>query len=547
MLPRTFLSEPLPYQRIGAANLIWGGQFTYIDYNRSGLSAIPAAYDERLLQVDGLWDDGERMVVITWMDRVKWPSWGICATWFDRSSGRAVDRLEVVWALASPRRQTGGKAFTLEVEDPFYEFAGTAEPNLAVGGAGPAAYVRGVTRGADGKLYAIQGGSVQAVTRVVMRVQKLVYGYDGFSPSQLPDAALRAGLSEYGTLAAPVTGGGDMRLQVLGVEATSSGSMPTEAELRGVLAGLGPEAAEAAALGSSVLTFAQPTGGVFSSARDQGTARAQLVDPASGLLYRYRVAQFLPGSASAEDAWSFAQLGSVDVSVALVLDADTALVGGVYGFEVRSKSAGLVRFIRTPAMPRALAYEEGSRVWVLMADNTAVCLDYETGEPQAYVWLPLPFSVSATAVQVSWQKDYRRLLVFGILPGRYLDPSAPRSVYNSRVVGYSTTPEPVHVCRPIPLRPVRAGRSTPVLLRQVGSLGEPITGMATVTQGEGVTLSIDRLSVPLDDAGEALVHVTPLTEGAASLSVSISPRVTWQAPGVPAPFVGAPETWIEGL
>lgn len=579
MLRRTLLSYQFPYRRWDHSRYqgLLFGSFENTFYFRGADGQprddhpddIPDPFHERITACMGLWDDGERLVLITWHDIVRYPGWTIAVTYWDRSAGWSAARMEADYNFApldvdTATRQLSDVRFTpIEVVDPATDFLSTGligDPSLYEHPPPLRPYTTSLTQAADGTIWANQAGGVLAITRASLKAQGLVYSwiheYFEQNPPKPPSWASTVFGAQHQV--------GDYELTVVDptifddftpdnplTPEDESGAVPrSEAKNQAAIARIaqmGEEGYRRAAVNYS--RFIAPlTPSLMKTTQDVTVAY-----PAT---YVPNVVHFDPGDTAHPSSILYADIGVVEVSAFLVLSWSEVLLGNptpragsghpagfnvVYALSREGTRRGLAIL---PQRPIALAYEEGDRAWALCADGTVVSFDYVTGEPFSYCWLPLPFSLveGSVTTKMAWQRSYRRLIFFPVLTSN--DPSAVRNHWASRLVGYSMTPLPVHVCRPIPLRPVRAGRQTPFLVRQVGSLGEPLPGIMTITPGAGVT--VDRATVPLDDSGEAHVMVTASAAGDATLTASIQVDATWDHPEVPVPF-NDNGTWVEGL
>lgn len=591
MLPRTFLSQRFRYQRHSEPRFEGGlfDGFSGAVYWRPPAGSndnpyadayIPPGYDERLILCDGMWDDGEHLVVITWLDVVVYPSWDIVATWWDRTAGQQRDRRGINFSFMPDGGGTSTldilqKRHSFNVDDPNTEALGTEIIPRLRDSSPLRPYIRGFSRAADGTIWASQDGSVQALTRIRMQTATPEYNArkptslkyaPGLTPEQEVEAAVEWAKGEsakdflgreIGTAEVKVLYWDFPRQTPPGfVNITSEPGVPeyrpppvnpTESELEQVLLTMGPDE-------------------YYRRAEEKSSTRVLEVRLGSREGFSY----FDPGTVDNLESIRFLEMGMYYLTAFLVITERVVLVcpvgsrGGnipAVAHSIAWVGAGhalthadgtpyltiaptLLGLFLLPAQPVALAFGEDKHVWALLADNTVVCVRRDTGEPLAYAWIPLPYEVSGVAVscKITYQKDYRRLLVFGLLPSNRILTDV-RNRWNSRIVGYSTTPIAVHVCRPIPLRPVRAGRATPFWVRQVGGLCEPVAGVITMTGGAGVTF--DRATVPLDDSGEGVVRVTVDAAGTASVTASSTVEATWDAPAVPGPW-GNTEPWIEG-
>lgn len=172
-----------------------------------------------------------------------------------------------------------------------------------------------------------------------------------------------------------------------------------------------------------------------------------------------------------------------------------------------------IRDIVTPSGVIDIVHDEGSRVFVLLANKAVLSLDYESGQVFSYVRLPQVSNV--TDARIAWLKAYRRLLVAEYTPDN------PDGSGTTVIRGYRYTPVPVHVCKPIPLTRLRDGVKSPVLVKQVGDLGEGIAGLATLTCEDELAGQATRATVTLDGDGEGRGEVLGTTEGDETVTASV--------------------------
>lgn len=170
-----------------------------------------------------------------------------------------------------------------------------------------------------------------------------------------------------------------------------------------------------------------------------------------------------------------------------------------------------IRDIAVPAGVLNIVHDEGSRVFALLTNKTILSIDYETR--QVYSYVRLPQITSTTWARIAWNKAYRRLLVVEFTPDN-VDGSC-----TTVIRGYRYVAVPVHVCKPVPLRRLRDGVKSPVLLKQVGDLGEGLGGLVTLTSG-GVSGVVTRGAVGLDGDGEGRGEIVGSAAGAETLTAS---------------------------
>ena len=181
---------------------------------------------------------------------------------------------------------------------------------------------------------------------------------------------------------------------------------------------------------------------------------------------------------------------------------------GVYKFSDDS----LIRRIRLPEYVASIAHADATKVYVLLDNKQIIGLDYET--EQFFAAVLLPQLSTASSVRITYDKRYRRLLVCEPKPDNPDGSSA------TRIVGYRYRPIGVHVCKPIPLKRLRAGVKAPVLHKLIGDLGEGIASGLITSSAAGPNAQVTRGALPLDGDGEAVVDVLGLADGNDTISVS---------------------------
>lgn len=167
-------------------------------------------------------------------------------------------------------------------------------------------------------------------------------------------------------------------------------------------------------------------------------------------------------------------------------------------------------FIWNGSHPVDLCHEDGSRCYVLCNDRTVHLLDYEAGRLLGATRLPDgPVLWNQGAVRIAWDKRYKRLLLVAA-------PTAKGWDYTTHITGYPIRPVPTHLCAPIPLEPMRAGRPFRTLIRAVGDRGEGVPGLVTLASNLA-----GPNTVGLDGNGEAVVQLVGAAEGLVALNLSL--------------------------
>lgn len=172
----------------------------------------------------------------------------------------------------------------------------------------------------------------------------------------------------------------------------------------------------------------------------------------------------------------------------------------------------LIHTLRLPEAPIQIVHDQGTRVFVLLANKAVLSLDYATG--QTYSYVRIPQIDNATNARLAWNPAYRRMLICELVPDNVDGTSA------TNVRGFRYVDIPVHVCKPIPLTRLRDGVRSPVLVKQVGDLGEGIAGLATLTSDE-VAAVVTRGHVPLDGDGEGRGEMLGTAEGDETLTATV--------------------------
>lgn len=191
--------------------------------------------------------------------------------------------------------------------------------------------------------------------------------------------------------------------------------------------------------------------------------------------------------------------------IVMTPDVDTLI-------EVRELDTGtLLHSIIPPSRPRDICHEEGSRCYVLTDTRDVLLLDYMTGRWMGAVKLT---SISGSNARIAWDKRYRRLAAIE-------QPTAPIG-YDNQVgaAGFSMRPVATHLCKPIPLKRLRAGEPAEALVKAVGDMGEGIPAAVSVSV-TGPALAAPRNVVALDGAGEGVAVLEALAAGSDTLSLSL--------------------------
>ena len=171
-----------------------------------------------------------------------------------------------------------------------------------------------------------------------------------------------------------------------------------------------------------------------------------------------------------------------------------------------------IRDITLPDGVINIVHDDGTRVFALLSNKAIVCIDYETG--QCYSYIRIPQIANVSNARMAWLKTYRRMVVVEYTPDN-VDGSCTTVLRGFRYVDV-----PVHVCKPIPLTRLRDGVKSPVLVKQVGDMGEGIAGLAALTS-DAASATVTRASVALDGDGEGRGEILGTAEGDEAVTATV--------------------------
>lgn len=186
----------------------------------------------------------------------------------------------------------------------------------------------------------------------------------------------------------------------------------------------------------------------------------------------------------------------------------------VYGLA----SGNFIREIWVSGQPEQIFAEDENHAYVYCANGILDLVDYVQGVVLSSHRAPLPpdtqFIGGGEGQQrFAYERRYRRLLSMVItFEG---DGITEKRINTTRVRGYYPVPLPVRITTPIPLKPPRKNRKTPVLVRLTGDILEPISGVnvsgaisgtGTLTISNGVTNEFGE--VVLEAVGDTAASTT---------------------------------------
>jgi hypothetical protein len=175
-------------------------------------------------------------------------------------------------------------------------------------------------------------------------------------------------------------------------------------------------------------------------------------------------------------------------------------------------SGSLLYTLSLPGAPEQIASAGGTNVYILMSNKGVLGLDYATGRIFSYTRIPQIGNTANT--WLAWNAPYQRMLTVELTPDN-VDGSS-----TTVIKGYRNVPIATHVCEPIPLKRLRKGVKSPVLIKQIGDFGEGITGTADVTS-VGTAATVMRQNVALDGDGEGVTELMGDDEGVEEVTVSV--------------------------
>jgi hypothetical protein len=175
------------------------------------------------------------------------------------------------------------------------------------------------------------------------------------------------------------------------------------------------------------------------------------------------------------------------------------------------ESGDFLHRIELPCQIVNIVHDTGSRVFMLLVNKAVLCLDYENGQTYSYIRIPQISNIAGA--RMAWDRGYRRMLVAEYTPDNE-DGTA-----TTHIRGFRYRDVPTHLCKPIPLTRLRDGVKSPVLVKQIGDLGEGLAGLVTMTSTETAGHVI-RTDVALDGDGEGRGEVLGIDEDIETISLT---------------------------
>lgn len=155
--------------------------------------------------------------------------------------------------------------------------------------------------------------------------------------------------------------------------------------------------------------------------------------------------------------------------------------------------------------------EDGHRCWVVTDQGMLNLVDYISGEVVTTLKTPLPV---ANDISYSFDPTTRRMLAFDVVP------DAENGAGLSVITGYYPIPQPVAITAPIPIRAMRAGRTSKVLCRTFGDAGEGLGSGKLSVELDGDAELVANVNNP-DSSGYTLFQVRGTDAGTVSIEVTL--------------------------
>ena len=179
--------------------------------------------------------------------------------------------------------------------------------------------------------------------------------------------------------------------------------------------------------------------------------------------------------------------------------------------EIRSR-------IPTPGYPVVVMPEDTARCYVMTSCGVITLIDYSENKVLSAFRLQAGFQTEPAGQgrSICWDRRYRRFL-------NWLYTPVDETGQNTAVIGgYFPVPIPTYLTAPIPLKPPRKYRTTPILTRVCGNMGEPVGGTrVSFSLPAGTTAAIaNGFPSNSDGDGDALGSIIDLDSGVITLNAT---------------------------
>lgn len=185
-------------------------------------------------------------------------------------------------------------------------------------------------------------------------------------------------------------------------------------------------------------------------------------------------------------------------------------------------SGSFIRDIWVSGDPEQIFAENENHAYVYCRNGILDLVDYVQGVVLSSHRAPLPPDTEYIGggegqQRFAYERRYRRLLSMVITFDG--DGVNELRVNTTRVRGYYPVPLPVRITTPIPLKPPRKNRKTPVLVRLTGDVLEPISGVNVSASISGIgTLTVT--NGVTDEFGEVVLEAAGDTAAVATITTT---------------------------
>jgi hypothetical protein len=172
------------------------------------------------------------------------------------------------------------------------------------------------------------------------------------------------------------------------------------------------------------------------------------------------------------------------------------------------QSGAEIRVIKLAAMPVCITPEDSTRCYVLTEDNSLHLINYDVGQVIMSVQLPVESSY------VAWDRFRRRLLLLNE------QDDAADGACQTTIYGYYPVPVATYLTTPIPLKSARKGKRVPMMVRTVGDLSEPVSGVRVSVSTIGAA-TLAQVPFGSDPNGDVVFEIQCNDAGSVDVSVGM--------------------------
>ena len=178
-------------------------------------------------------------------------------------------------------------------------------------------------------------------------------------------------------------------------------------------------------------------------------------------------------------------------------------------------SGALIRTVTLPTNAVQIMQVSNGKCYVMAANHVMMLIDYTTGDVLSAFQVQDTFDAGLPGVTVAWDAKYNRFLSWVYTP---VDTTGQNT---SVISGYFPMPQPIGLTNPIPIKPPRKYRTTPVLTRLFGDMGEAVGGVKISLASSDLTVAtVTGFPAITDNDGEALGYITDVGEGSVTITAT---------------------------